>query len=225
MNKRKKLIRFFKENNRWYVDIPNHSLDDNEMVMGSDTMLELLATSMFCTNPNEVNIELIDEKLEGVQLLTLTRIEHDEDGAYYKVSGILYREYVDMLTSETDINEIETVQTALLNTPRQKVIHESNRAYPFSVEVSFRGPCLFRYSPDRQDYIENFYKSGEQVSQTTNNGIRLWMSNSNALAIKVVADTSRIDLPVGAAGAVSVEEIKRVRDTEGKYKLVVVTLD
>ena len=127
--------------------------------------------------------------------------------------------------SETDINEIETVQTALLNTPRQKVIHESNRAYPFSVEVSFRGPCLFRYSPDRQDYIENFYKSGEQVSQTTNNGIRLWMSNSNALAIKVVADTSRIDLPVGAAGAVSVEEIKWVRDTDGKYKLVVVTLD
>ena len=105
MNKRKKLIRFFKENNRWYADIPNHSLDDNEMVMGSNIMLELLATSMFCTNPNEVNIELIDEKLEGVQLLTLTRIEHDEDGVYYKVSGTLYREYVDMLTSETDIND------------------------------------------------------------------------------------------------------------------------
>ena len=105
MNKCKKLIRFFKENNRWYADIPNHSLDDNKMVMGSDTMLELLATSMYCKNPNEVNIELIDEKLEGVQLLTLTRIEHDEDGAYYSVSGFLYREYVDMLTSETDIND------------------------------------------------------------------------------------------------------------------------
>ena len=103
MEKRTKILRFFKQDNKWYSDVPGRSLADNEMVMGADVMLELLSTSMYCKNPNEVNIKLIDEKVDGIHLLAFKREDHDEDGAYYSVSGFLYREYVDMLTSENGL--------------------------------------------------------------------------------------------------------------------------
>ena len=38
-----KIVRFFKQDNKWYADIPNHTLEDNEMVMGADIALEYLA--------------------------------------------------------------------------------------------------------------------------------------------------------------------------------------
>lgn len=32
-------LRFFKLNNRWFADVPNHTLEENEMVAGSDDFL------------------------------------------------------------------------------------------------------------------------------------------------------------------------------------------
>ena len=60
---------------------------------------------------------------------------------------------------------------------------------------------------------------------TANNGVRVWMSNGNTVKFTVVADTKSYDLEIGKAGQVLVQDIKWVRDTEGKYKLVVVELD
>ena len=34
-------LRFFKQDNKWYADVPNHTFDENEMV--ADTVLDLIA--------------------------------------------------------------------------------------------------------------------------------------------------------------------------------------
>jgi len=60
---------------------------------------------------------------------------------------------------------------------------------------------------------------------TANNGVRVWMSNGNTVKFTVIADTKNYDLEIGKAGQVLVEDIKWVRDSEGKYRLVVVELD
>ena len=60
---------------------------------------------------------------------------------------------------------------------------------------------------------------------TPNNGVRVWMSNGNTVKFTVIADTKSYDLEIGKAGQVLVEDIKWVRDSEGKYRLVVVELD
>ena len=60
---------------------------------------------------------------------------------------------------------------------------------------------------------------------TANNGVRVWMSNGNTVKFTVIADTKNYDLEIGKAGQVLVQDIKWVRDSEGKYKLVVVELD
>ena len=77
-------LRFFKQNNKWYADVPGHSLEDNEMVLGADVALDAMSIGA-----DEVTLILSDTK-PGDYLLKMTRDEHDDDGAWYTFSGPLY---------------------------------------------------------------------------------------------------------------------------------------
>ena len=88
MNKR---VRFFKQEDRWYADVPNHSLEDNEMVMGADIALDLISEGH-----DEVFLILSD--IEDPKALLHFHIkEHDDEGAYYTVSGLLYNRVASLL--------------------------------------------------------------------------------------------------------------------------------
>lgn len=126
--------------------------------------------------------------------------------------------------SGTELSDIPSA-ASVKNNSKRVVIHEDTRAYPFTINVTFRGSCLFRYKSDRNTYVEDYFKSGDQVAVNSNNGTRLWMSNNNALKIRVLAGLSSYDLEVGRAGEVKAEDIKWVRDSDGKYRLVLIELD
>ena len=51
------------------------------------------------------------------------------------------------------------------------------------------------------------------------------MSNCNTVKFGIVADAKTYDLEIGKAGQVLAEDIKWIKDTDGKYKLVVIELD
>ena len=123
--------------------------------------------------------------------------------------------------SEDSIPLASEVQT----NHKQLVVFEDNRAYPFTLNGSFRGSCMFRYRIDRHQNVESYFSNGELVTMTANNGVRVWMSNSNAVKFTIIADSKTYNLDVGKAGQVLVEDIKWIRDTDGKYKLVVIELD
>lgn len=96
----KKEVTFFKQNGKWYADIPEHTLEDNEMVMGSDILLEMLS------NDGEFDILKLtfeDKDSEYHHLLAFKMVEHDDDGAYYTLSGPLYNIYLDSVYSENDV--------------------------------------------------------------------------------------------------------------------------
>ncbi len=126
--------------------------------------------------------------------------------------------------SETVHEEIPAVSEAGKK-HKQTVIHDDNRAYPFTLNASFRGACEFRYRTDRREPSESYYTNGEVVTMTANNAIRLWMSNCNAVKLTVIADSRSFDLEIGKAGQVLVEDIKWLKDKDGRYKLVVIELD
>lgn len=126
--------------------------------------------------------------------------------------------------SGTELAEIPSA-SSVKNNSKRVVIHEDTRAYPFTINVTFRGSCLFRYKSDRNTYVEDYFKNGDQVAVNSNNGTRLWMSNNNALKIRVIAGLSTYDLEVGRAGEVKAEDIKWVRDSDGKYRLVLIELE
>lgn len=124
----------------------------------------------------------------------------------------------------TELSEIPLSSEIRANHP-QKVILEDNRAYPFTINASFRGSCLFRDKIDRNDSVESYFSSGEIFTATARNGIRLWISNSNTVKITIIADSRTYDLDIGPAGQVLVEDIKWIRDSDGRYKLVIIELD
>ena len=74
-------LRFFKQDNKWYADIPNHTFDENEMV--ADTTLDLIAD-----NKDEVILTLSDED-DKHSMLTMTIKDNDSEGEYYTISGFL----------------------------------------------------------------------------------------------------------------------------------------
>ena len=107
---------------------------------------------------------------------------------------------------------------------KQVIILEDSDARPFTLNITFRGPCLFRYWVDfnsDSEKIEDYYKSGDTLSITSQyRGIRLWMSNSNALQIQVVSGATSKKLEVGKAGQILVEDIKWVRSDRGRALVI-----
>lgn len=133
-------------------------------------------------------------------------------------------EGVYIATGTTDTSAIPFASEINSN-HKQLVILEDTRAYPFTLNGSFRGSSEFRYRVDRHDPVEGYFSSGEVVTMTANNGIRLWMGNCNTVKFSITADSKGYDLEIGKAGQVLVEDIKWIKDTDGKYKLVVIELD
>ena len=108
---------------------------------------------------------------------------------------------------------------------KRTVIKEDTRAYPFTVNITFRGSCVLRYRSDRKDTVEGYYTTGDTVTVSSQNGFRIWSSNINVMKIQVIAGLGTYDISVGKAGEVEVEDIKWVRDSDGMYRLVVEKLD
>ena len=71
-------LRFYKENERWYADIPNVSKEDNEMVFGSDIFLEKISNGK-----TQIEIEFTID-YPGNFIYGFSLIDHDEYGATYQ---------------------------------------------------------------------------------------------------------------------------------------------
>lgn len=127
------------------------------------------------------------------------------------------------ITKEDENGEEITVPVEVsTDNSKQTVIYESDRAFPFTLNVTFRNTCLFRYRIDRNQKVENHFNSNSAaLPLTAQNGIRIWTSNINALRLQVSAGTQNISIEIGPAGHVLVEDIKWVYGNDGKYRLVI----
>jgi hypothetical protein len=88
-------VRFFRQDGKWYADVPNHTLEENEMVMGADVALDYLAGEK-----SEVFLTIADEYPGWNPLLVFNREEHDDDGATYSVSGTLFMDFLENVMPE-----------------------------------------------------------------------------------------------------------------------------
>lgn len=123
-----------------------------------------------------------------------------------------------------DANQIPNAEDLPKNQQRADVFSDT-RAYPFTVNAVFRAGCLMRYRPDRKETVEDYYANGDTVNITASNGIRIWFSNGNSVKLQVVANGKTYDLGVAKAGEVVAQDIKWIKDTDGRYKVVVVELE
>lgn len=128
-------------------------------------------------------------------------------------------------TAELTFSDEIPLASELKNKHPYKVIIEDNRPYPFTLNASFLNNVLFRSRTDSAEPVETYFTKGEVFTANPRNGMRLWISNCNSVKFTIVADTKTYNIDIGKAGKVLVEDIKWVKDSDGKYRLVLLELD
>lgn len=178
----------------------------------------------------------------GVQFVELSeQVEMDIDGNSIP-ELIIYVKDLSVKGNDhgAEVNiMIKSAANAAIATPDESLIQNASeiskeqqmfeiladtRAYPFTLNITFRAGCLFRYRSDRKEVVEDFLANGEVLNLTASNGLRVWMSNGNTAKLQIVANGRSYDLPLSKAGEVVAEDIKWIKDSDGKYKLVVIDL-
>lgn len=166
----------------------------------------------------------IDGDSQSDMIVYVSDISYTDESRGVELSILLRHGAKKYVSDEVIMDDIPFITEVTSKRP-QKIIIEDNRAYPFTINGSFRGPCLFRSKVDNDNSNENYFNRGEVFTANPHNGIRLWISNSNTVKFTIIADSRTFDLDIGVAGQVLVEDIKWIKDTDGKYKLVIIELD
>lgn len=86
-----KKLRFYKEDGRWYADVPEHTKEDNEMVFGSDEFLDVISN-----NKTGVTLTVTTDEPKKGYYIKFALIMHDDDGGEYIISGPLADELNEM---------------------------------------------------------------------------------------------------------------------------------
>jgi cytoskeletal protein RodZ len=109
------------------------------------------------------------------------------------------------------------------------VFPSSPSAFPFTLQVSFQGYCMFRFEilfeRDRPERNEQYYQRGNELNIQAQNGIRIWASNAQAAKLQVIGGGRTVPLELGGAGEVVVADVRWVRDEENRYRLVLTRLE
>jgi cytoskeletal protein RodZ len=148
-------------------------------------------------------------------------------------NGALLRFDMDYTPSITESGEIffadpaagrqEAVQTTA------SVVFTSPNAYPFTIQASFQGYCMFRWEilgeRDRSGRNEQYFQRSDELDIQAQNGIRVWLSNAAAVKIQVIGGGRTVPLEIGGPGEVIVADIRWVRDEEGRFRLAMFRLD
>ena len=109
------------------------------------------------------------------------------------------------------------------------IVFSSPNPYPFTLQAVFKGYCLFRYEilfeRDKPGRNEQYYQRSEEISVSAQNGIRLGLSNAQAVKFQVIGGGKTVPLETGSAGEVVAADLRWVRDEDNRYRLALIRLD
>jgi cytoskeletal protein RodZ len=109
------------------------------------------------------------------------------------------------------------------------VIFSSPNPYPFTLQASFQGYCMFRWEVlnerDNRGRNEQYFQQSDERSIQAQNGIRIWASNAQAVKLQVIGGGRTVPLELGVSGEVVVADVRWIRDDESRYRLALVRLD
>jgi len=168
----------------------------------------------------EANVEL-GKNAPG---LTISAMDYTRNNADM---GVLLRLELDSIQSQsTNVSAISGVTGQNAST----MIFSSPNPYPFTLQLNFQGYCMFRWEilmeRDRRDRNERYFQRGDpELGIQAQNGIRLWVSNAQAIKFQVIGGGKTVPVEIGGPGEVVVADIRWVRDDDNRYRLVVLRLE
>ncbi|GAB1482384.1 helix-turn-helix domain-containing protein [Treponema sp.] len=116
-------------------------------------------------------------------------------------------------------------ETPIPSATGSPILLSSPNPYPFTLQATFKGYCMFRWESDRKEREERYFHKAEILNVQSQNGIRLWISNASAVKLQVIGGGKTVDLELGGAGEIVVTDLKWVKDADGRFKLTTVRLD
>jgi len=160
-------------------------------------------------NAPELRISAMDYTGNNADMGVLLRLELGSGGIF----------------SDNGLSPIPNVANQTAST----MIFSSPNPYPFTLQLSFQSYCMFRWEilmeRDRRDRTERYFQRGEETNITAQNGIRLWVSNAQAVKFQVIGGGKTVPIEIGGPGEVVVADIRWVRDDDNRYRLVILRLE
>jgi cytoskeletal protein RodZ len=125
-----------------------------------------------------------------------------------------------------------TAQPATVSVTSQSsstvIISSTSNAYPFTLQSAFQGYCMFRWEilmERNRERTERYFQRGDEMNIQAQNGIRIWTSNAQAARFQVIGGGRTYPLEIGGAGEVVVADIRWVRDSDNRFRLVLARLE
>jgi cytoskeletal protein RodZ len=171
----------------------------------------------------------VDLNSDGVGELRIIAVDFEKNNS---PTGALLRFEMDTQI-QTALSPQETVQVLPPDTMSAglsaAVVFSGTSAFPFTLQAAFQNYCLFRweilYERDRQGRNEQYFQRSNELSIPAQNGIRLWVSNAQALRLQVTGGGRTVPLELGGAGEVVVADLRWMRDEDNRYRLVLIRLE
>ena len=183
----------------------------------------------------EINVDINSDGVEDIRICALDFERNDPSlGILIRfdvISDMGISEVIPVEVIPATANPVETgPENAAGNLSNAQVIFASSNAYPFTLQASFQGYCMFRWEilrerdrPNRQE--QYFVRTDELDIPQIQNGIRIWVSNAMAVKLQVTGGGRTVPLEIGSAGEVVVADVRWVRDDDGRYRLVLIRID
>ncbi|MDR0497585.1 MAG: helix-turn-helix domain-containing protein [Treponema sp.] len=169
----------------------------------------------------EVTIDLSNEGYHSLRIIATDFVKNDA-----ALGAMLRFEH----EVPAVIGTLQEIPAETMSAARETglVIFSSPNAFPFTLQAVFQGYCLFRYEVlferDRQGRNEQYYQRSEEINVQAQNGIRLGISNAQAVKLQVMGGGRTVPFEAGAAGEVIAADLRWVRDEENRYRLVLLRL-
>jgi cytoskeletal protein RodZ len=170
----------------------------------------------------EVTVDLNSDGFGELRILAADFVKNDN------TAGALLRFEQEVPPQTAALPEIP-VETFKAGSEEPQVIISSTGAFPFTLQAVFQGYCLFRHEilseRDRQGRNEQYYQRSDELSITAQNGIRLGISNAQAVKLQVIGAGRTVPFEAGSAGEVVAADLRWIRDDENRYRLVLLRLE
>jgi cytoskeletal protein RodZ len=175
----------------------------------------------------EANVDLNND---GIPDLRITVADFAKNNADVGVLLHFYR--IESVSIQDTMADVPGNTAGIMNVPisaSTTVIPSTPNAYPFTLQSSFQGYCMFRWEVlherDRRDRNERYFRRSDELNIQAQNGIRLWASNAQAAKFQVIGGGRTVPVELGAAGEIVVAEIRWVRGDDNQFRLVLVRLE
>lgn len=198
------------------------SLGDLMIGLGQDAVMDINGDGLA-----ELRVQVADYAADKSDMGVLLRFELSSESNF---SGTAAETPAASSEEEKPVEQAAEVAVAV-SAPNSSSVDVFNSAnpYPFTLEVSFQGYCMFRWEilreAGRQARNERYFVRGEDINVQAQNGIRVWMSNAGAAKMQVIGGGRTVKLDAGASGVVAVADLFWQRGSDGRYKLVFVRLE